>query len=202
MIHTEPRTTQTTDRKWHLSHGFIFKPSKTNRLNLASLPHHPRNPPFKNATCKTSFGFILSGRQGNDPSAALPLTGCRQQPQFGIPSWHWPLQEAESCINFQHSFFPFLSYSIPASLQLEFTLIAKTETSNNLSITLSLVFSSVLTMAKIQAHKWQHIGKALTFQTRTQTEWCSVNIQNYGTPLDCESILKKKRNKKDFGSWH
>lgn len=92
-----------------------------------------------------------------------PCLAAGSSPGLASPADIGPLQEAESCINFQHSFFPFLSYSTPASLQLEFTLIAKTETSNNLSITLSLVFSSVLTMAKIQAQKWQHTGKALTF---------------------------------------
>ncbi|KAI6078504.1 Neurobeachin isoform X2 [Aix galericulata] len=34
-------------------------------------------------------------------------------PGLASPADIGPLQEAESCINFQHSFFPFLSYSIP-----------------------------------------------------------------------------------------
>lgn len=56
---------------------------------------------------------------------------------------------------------------------------------------LSLVFSSVLTMAKIRAQKWQHTGKALTLQTRTQTKQCWVHTREYSAPLDCRSILKK-----------
>lgn len=83
---------------------------------------------------------------------------------------------AESCTDFPDS--SLLSYSIPVSLQMEFIPIAKTETSNNLNVTLSVFFSSALTMAKIQAQKWQHTGKALTVQTGTQTERCLVNIQS------------------------
>lgn len=46
-------------------------------------------------------------------------------------------------------------------------------------------------MAKIQAQKWQHTGKALTLQTRTQIKQCLVHTRNYSTPLDHRSILKK-----------
>lgn len=95
----------------------------------------------------------------------------------------------QSCNNVLSSFSLLPSYSISMSLQWEFTPTAKTETSYNPNRRLSLVFSSVLTTAKIQAQKWQHIGKALTLQTRTQIKWCSANTKIYSTPLGCRNIL-------------
>lgn len=56
---------------------------------------------------------------------------------------------------------------------------------------LSLVFSSVLTMAKMQAQEWRQTGKALTLQTRTQIKRCSVHTRNYSTPLNRKSLLKR-----------
>lgn len=81
--------------------------------------------------------------QGNDPPAACPLRG--PQPRT--------LQAEQSCTNFLSSFSPLLFYLIPLHLQLEFTPIAKTETLYNLNSKTALVFSSVLTMAKVQAQK-------------------------------------------------
>jgi len=123
---------------------------------------------------------------GQWPTRCLSLAGLR-----AVAPRQRTLQEAQSCTNFLSSFSLLLSYLIPLSVQLEFTPIAKTETSYNLNRELSLVFSSVLTMAKIQAQKRQHTGKALTLQTRTQIKRCSVHLWNYSTPLDLGSILKR-----------
>lgn len=92
-------------------------------------------------TPSARFQFARCSAAGTALTHCCPPLGSCKSPRL-----------AESCTDFPHSSL-LLSYSIPVSLEMEFTPIAKTETSNNLSITLSVVFSSALTMAKIQAQK-------------------------------------------------